>query len=260
MRSMLLATKGLTKHFGGLIALNDVDFQVAEGEIVAIIGPNGAGKSTFFNVISGFLRPTSGKIFFQDQEITRLATHRYARRGIARTFQTTRLFADSSVIDNVIIGHRLRTKMGFWDAVLGTPRARREEKECRDKAWAVLDFVGLASVARQSVASISQEARKRLAVGLALATTPRLLLLDEPTAGVNSEETNGLAELIKKIRLSGMTVCLIEHKMQMVMNLADRIVVLNYGSKIAEGTPQEISANDRVIEAYLGGSGLAEAQ
>ena len=250
---MILEAKGLTKNFGGLTALNKVDFHIDEGEIVAIIGPNGAGKSTFFNLIAGFYPPTSGSISFLGKEMSKSKTHAFARAGIARTFQTTHLFTDGTVLDNLIVGYRLKTKMGFWDAVLRTPRCKREEQESREKAEQVLDFIGLADLANEPVNSISQEAAKRLAVGLGLVSAPRLLLLDEPAAVINHDETDGLARLIKKIQSAGITVCLIEHKMQMVMNLADRIMVLNYGSKIAEGAPQEISENPQVIEAYLGG-------
>lgn len=251
---MLLTTKALTKNFGGLTALNKVDFGVKEGEIVAIIGPNGAGKSTFFNLISGFYPSSSGSISFSGQDVTNIPTHKFARMGVGRTFQTTHLFTNSTVLDNLIIGYRSKTKMGIFDAIFFTPRSRREEKASRDKAREILDFIGLTSVANQQVANISQEAAKRLAIGLALVSEPRLLLLDEPAAGINHGETSELAKLIKKIQTAGITVCLIEHKMQMVMDLADRIMVLNYGSKIAEGTPKEISKNERVIEAYLGGA------
>lgn len=250
---MILETKGLTKSFGGLTALNQVDFQIHEGEIVAIIGPNGAGKSTFFNMIAGFYPPSSGSIVFMGKEMAHAKTHQFARAGIARTFQTTHLFNDGTVLDNLIVGYRLKTRMGFWDAVLHTPRAKREERESREKAQEVLDFVELSGFANDPVSSISQEAAKRLAIGLGLISEPRLLLLDEPAAGINHDETSGLAGLIRKIQGVGITVCLIEHKMQMVMNLADRIMVLNYGSKIAEGAPLEISSNPQVIEAYLGG-------
>ncbi|MHB8916959.1 MAG: ABC transporter ATP-binding protein [Desulfocucumaceae bacterium] len=250
---MILETKALGKDFGGLTALSDVDFKIQEGEIVSIIGPNGAGKSTFFNVVSGFYPPSRGTIKFQNQEMTGTPTHLFARRGIARTFQTTHLFTNGCVFDNLIIGYRHKTKMGFWDAVLRTPRARREENESREKARETLEFIGLSDLADEPVTNISQEAGKRLAIGLALISGPRLLLLDEPAAGINHNETNGLVALIRKIRASGITVCLIEHKMQMVMGLADRIMVLNYGCKIAEGTPKDISKNQEVIEAYLGG-------
>ncbi|MFZ5631314.1 MAG: ABC transporter ATP-binding protein [Bacillota bacterium] len=258
--AVLLQTESLTRNFGGLTALNNVDFQVYEGEIVSIIGPNGAGKSTFFNVISGFYPPSRGVIRFQNRDITRIPTHAFARLGIARTFQHTHLFTNGTVLDNLITGYRLKTKMGLWDAILRTPRSRREERESVEKAWSVLDFIGLAPVAHEPVANIPQEAGKRLAIGLGLISEPRLLLLDEPAAGVNHDETRGLSDLIKKIQAAGVTVCLIEHKMQMVMNLADRIMVLNHGSKIAEGTPGEIRNNREVIEAYLGGADYARQE
>lgn len=254
---MLLKTKALTKNFGGLTALNKVDFEIEEGEIVAIIGPNGAGKSTFFNLISGYYPSCSGNITFMGKDMTGTPTHEFACVGIGRTFQTTNLFTDSTVLDNLIIGYRSKTKMGMLDAIFNTPRARRDEGASREKAAEVLDFIGLTAVKSQPVGNISQEAAKRLAIGLALVTEPRLLLLDEPAAGINHGETSELAGLIKKIQQTGITVCLIEHKMQMVMNLAHRIMVLNYGSKIAEGTPKEISNNERVIEAYLGGTAHA---
>lgn len=249
---MILETKALGKDFGGLTALKNIDFKINDEEIVAIIGPNGAGKSTFFNVISGFYPPSRGTVCFQNQEMAGTPTHMFARQGIARTFQTTHLFTNGSVLDNLIVGYRQKTKMGLFDAILRTPRARREEAEAREKAWDILNFIGLAGISDEPVSSISQEAAKRLAIGLALISEPRLLLLDEPAAGINHNETNGLVELIRKIRSKGTTVCLIEHKVQMVMGLADRIMVLNYGSKIAEGSPSDISNNQDVIEAYLG--------
>ncbi|RFU64161.1 ABC transporter ATP-binding protein [Bacillus sp. V59.32b] len=254
---MFLETKNLTKQFGGLSAVNSVDFSVEKGKINAIIGPNGAGKSTFFNLISGFHRPTSGAVTFKGMDITTLPSNKIAELGIARTFQTTNLFEQSTVLDNVIVGHRLRTKSNLIDAVLRTKRLKDEEKKCKEKAMEVLDFVGLTGSAYKLVAGSSQEEKKRVAFALALATDPDIVFLDEPAAGVNPDETEGLALLMEKMILKGITVCLIEHKMQMIMKLADKIMVLNYGEKIAEGTPDEIKNNETVIKAYLGGSAIA---
>lgn len=249
---MVLKIEKLKKSFGGLTAVNDVDLDVKKGHIQAVIGPNGAGKSTFFNLISGFHPPTSGTVTFKGIDITKMPPNKIAKLGIARTFQTTNLFEDATVLDNVIIGNRLRTKSGLWDAILRTKRERREEKESIEKAYEALKFVELTDLADEPIANISQEQKKRVAFALALATEPELVLLDEPAAGVNPDETDGLAEIIKKMADSGLTVCLIEHKMSMIMSLADRIMVLNQGQRIAEGTPGEIKNNPVVIEAYLG--------
>lgn len=244
---------GLTKSFGGLTAVNQVDTEIEKGKITAIIGPNGAGKSTFFNLISGFHPPTEGTIFFNGTDITKMKTYEIAKLGVGRTFQTTHLFEQATVLENVIIGHRLRTKSGLFDSILKTKRLKREEDMCRKKADEVLEFVGLTEFAHRQVSDISQEAKKRTAFALALATDPEIVFLDEPAAGINPEETDGLAELMKKMVDRGITVCLIEHKMKMVMSIADKIIVLNYGKKIAEGSPEEIKNNELVIQAYLGG-------
>ena len=248
----MLEVRNLTKRYGGLSAVSEVTTTIEKGRIHAVIGPNGAGKTTFFNLISGAQRATAGSIVFEGQDVTGLRADQVARLGISRTFQTTSLFDMASVVDNLIVGHRLRTRSGLLDVLVNSPRLRREEALCRRKAREALDFVGLSHVANRMAGDISQEERKRVAFALAIATEPRLVLLDEPAGGVNPEETAGLAELIRKMVRHGLTVCLVEHKMDMIMSLADRITVLNYGEKIAEGTPAEIRANPAVIDAYLG--------
>lgn len=248
----MLKIENLSKRFGGLAAVNEVSTSIEKGKINAIIGPNGAGKTTFFNLISGVHKPTSGRILLDGTDVTHLRTDEVAKLGVSRTFQTTALFDNASVLDNLIVGHRLRTRSGLWDVLVGSSRLKHEEKVCREKARDALDFVGLSHMSNRMAGDISQEERKRVAFALALSTDPKVVLLDEPAGGVNPDETVGLAELIRKMVKHGLTVGLIEHKMNMIMSLADKIMVLNYGEKIAEGTPAEIRANPAVIDAYLG--------
>jgi branched-chain amino acid transport system ATP-binding protein len=250
----LLEILGLSKNFGGLMALHHFNCHINSGELLSIIGPNGSGKTTLFNLITGIYETRSGVIKFNGKEITGSKSHKVACYGIGRTFQRTTIFKKNSVLDNVIIGHRLHTRTGIWGAIFKTPATRREEYKVKEKAREVLSFVGLSDRENQIAENITQEAQKRLSIAMALAIEPKLLLLDEPTGGVNLEEIDGLIELVKKIQRSGISICMIEHKMRMVMNISDRVIAINHGEKIAEGTSKEIVTNEEVIKAYLGTS------
>jgi branched-chain amino acid transport system ATP-binding protein len=249
---MLLEAQRLSKAFGGLRAVDGVDFAVAAGSITGIIGPNGAGKTTFFNLISRALPASSGRIVFDGHDVTTLQAHQVARLGVARTFQATTLFGDATALDNVLVGFRQRTNAGVLDALLRTRRLAREERDAAEAARHALDFVGLHGHAERRARDLTQEQQKRLAIALALVAKPRLLMLDEPSAGINAEQTRGLIALIEAIASSGVTILLIEHQMQVVMQLCRRIMVLDYGKKIAEGTPDEIRTDPAVLDAYLG--------
>ncbi len=248
----LFEARGISKFYGGLAALSDISFQIADGETLSIIGPNGAGKSTLFNVMTGFQQRDQGAISFRGEDISQMPPHRIARCGIARIFQITSLFPNETVHDNLLIGYRMRTRSGVIRSILRTGLCRAEYREALQRAAEIADFVGLTAQLHWPANTLPQETQKRLSIGIALVTDPVLLLLDEPVGGMSLEEGDRLVELISRIRERNITVCLIEHRMRVVMNISDRIVVLNHGKKIAEGLPEEIRSNNEVIEAYLG--------
>src|SRR5947199_441984 len=253
MAETLLETVGLRKQFGGLLAVHDVDFTVPDGSIVSLIGPNGAGKTTFFNMLTGVYKPTAGRIVFAGEEVTGKPPHAFTQRGIGRTFQHIRLFQNMTALENVLVGMHVRLKGSLFEAIVRTPRVRHEEKEARERARALLEFSGLRRKDGQLGRNLSYGDQRRLEVARALATQPKLLLLDEPTAGMNPQETADFTGFVGRLREEQkLAVLLIEHDMRVVMGVSDRVTVLDYGEKIAEGTPQEIQKNERVIEAYLG--------
>jgi branched-chain amino acid transport system ATP-binding protein len=252
VQTSILQVRDLRKEFGGLMAVFDVSFDVVPGEIVALIGPNGAGKTTIFNLISGVLPPTGGTVHLNGHLLNGLKPHAIAGLGLARTFQSLRLFGNMTALENVMVGRHVKTGYGLFGAALRLPRARREEQLMRARAMEHLARVGLANKAGENTMSLSFGQQRLIEIARALATEPRLLLLDEAGSGLNQPEKEELEHLIRAIRDDGTTVLLVEHDMQFVMSLADRIVVLDYGQKIAQGTPAQIQANERVIDAYLG--------
>lgn len=252
MNKIMLRVLGLTKHFGGVHAVNDVSCEVHEGDIYAVIGPNGAGKTTFFNCLSGVVPPTNGTIKFEGNNLTAMPTHAIAAHGIARTWQTIRLFAHMSVMENVLVGCHCRGKCGMIGSMLRMPRLWREEKAMRQEAMHQLERLEIADLANKPIGALPFIQQRRVELARALAAHPRLLLLDEPAAGLNTRETAQLGDLIRSIRSEGVTILLVEHDMSLVMEISDRLLVLDHGTPVAEGSPREVQENEKVIAIYLG--------
>ena len=250
---MILSLKNITKNFGGVKAISDTSFSINEGEIYAIIGPNGAGKTTLFNIITGNYKPSSGEVLFKDKRIDKLKAHKIVHLGIARTFQNIRLFKNMRVIENVLVGMNIETKYNFFNSLFRTKKYKAEERRCQEEAIRILKDIGMYEKLHEYASNLPYGDQRKLEIARAIATGAKIILLDEPAAGMNPQESQELLQFIKKLKEDGFTIIMIEHDMSVVMNISDRIYVIDYGKRIADGKPEEIAKNPKVISAYLGG-------